>query len=97
MDFPLQQDRGGDRGDVTRCGDLGDAGVVRRRISAGVLDAESASSSAGSLSSIWITRLRALACVFTSRLAHLLAGIYWFALRRRPFSNIYLFSHAIAH
>lgn len=96
MDFPLQQDRGGDRGDVTRCCDLGDAGVVRRRIPVGVLDIESTSSSAGTLSSISIARLRALACVFTRRLAHLLAGIRWFALRRRPFGNIYLFSHAVA-
>ena len=41
-------------------------------------------------------RLRALARIFTRRLAHLLARIYWFALPRRSFGDHCLLSHAPA-
>ena len=96
VDFSLQQDRSRDCGHAARCRDLGDAGDLCRRIPVRLLDTESASGAAGTFSPVSIARLRALACVFTGHLAHLLAGIYWFALRRRSFRNIYLFSHAVA-
>ena len=44
-----------------------------------------------------LQRLRALACVFGGRLAHLLARVYWFALLFHSFGYRCLFSHAVAH
>ena len=58
---------------------MGDAGDLRCRIPVRLLDVESASSAAGTLSPVSTARLRTLACVFTGYLAYVLAGLYWFA------------------
>ena len=47
-------------------------------------------------SPVWIARLCALARVFAGRLAHLLAGVYWFALPGHSLRDHCLFSHAPA-
>src|SRR5262249_653942 len=86
----LQQDRCPHCGNAARRLDLGDAGVICCRIPVGVLDIESASSPAGTLSPLSTARLRALACFFTGRLANLLAGTCRFALYRRSFGDICL-------
>jgi len=95
--FSLQQGRSRDCGHPARRVDLGNARNLCCRIPVRLLGTESASGAADTLSPIWTTRLRALACVFTRHLAYLLAGIHWLALRRGPVGNIYLFSYAFAN
>lgn len=95
VDLSLQQDRGRDRRHAPRCDDLGDAGALCCRISVWLLDSESASGTARTPSPVSTTRLRALARIFAGGLAHILASICWFALRRHPFGDIYLLSHAL--
>ena len=51
---------------------------------------------AGTFSPVSTARLRALACVFTRYLAHLLARVYWFALPCHSLRDHCLFSHAPA-
>ena len=97
VDFPLQQDCCRDSRNAARCRDLGDAGDLCCRIPVGVLDNKSPCGAARPLSPVWTARLRALACLFTGHLAHLLAGICWFAFDRRPFGDIRLLSHAVAY
>src|SRR4029077_12466205 len=76
VDFPLQQDRCRDCGNAARCSDLDNAGNLCRRIPVRLLDPESPSRAAGTLSSVSTARLRALACVFAGYLAYLLARVY---------------------
>jgi hypothetical protein len=96
VDFPLQQDRGGNRGDFTRCRDLGDAGNLCCRVSYGILDPEPASSATCAFSGVPASRLRALACFFSSGVADVLASIRWLAIRRGPFGDICLLRYAPA-
>ena len=97
VDFPLQQDRCRDCRNATRCSDLGNAGNLSRRIPVRLLDTASPSGAASTLSPVSTARLRALACVFKSYLAHLLARVYWFALPFHSFRHRCLFSDAVAH
>ena len=97
VDPPLQQDRRGDCGHAARCPNLGNAGDLCCRIPIRLLDLEPAGGAASTFSSVSIARLRALACVFTRYLAHVLACLSWFALLGSSFGNIHLFSHAFAH
>ena len=96
MDLPMQQNCSCDSGDAARCPDLGDARDLCCRIPFGLLEPQSPGSTAGAFSSVWTGRLRALACIFTRRLAHLLACVCRFALPRRAFGDRYLFSYALA-
>ena len=95
VDLSLQQDRGRDCRHAPRCHDLGDAGDLCCRISVWLLDPESAGGAARTPSPVSTTRLRALARIFAGGLAYILASICWFALRRHPFGDIYLLSHAL--
>jgi hypothetical protein len=61
-----------------------------------VLDTESTGSTACAFPPVSAARLRALACIFTSRVAYLLARVCRFAIRRRPFGDICLLSYAVA-
>ena len=70
--------------------------IYRRRIPVRLLDTASPSGAAGTLSPVSTARLRALACVFTGYLAHLLARVYWFALPCHSFRDRCLFSDAVA-
>lgn len=97
VDFSLQQDRSRDCGHAARRHDLGDAGNLCRRISVWLLDTASTSGAAYTPSPVSIARLRALACIFTRYLAHLLACFYRFALPGNTFGNIYLFFYAFSH
>src|SRR5262249_8315683 len=94
--FSLQQGRSRDCSHASRCGDLGDAGDLCRRISVWLLDTQSASGAADTLSPVSTARLRALARLFTRHLAHLLAGVPWFVVRVRSVGDICLFSYAFA-
>src|SRR6266436_6833644 len=94
--LPLQQDRSCDCRDGARRRHLGDARALFCRVSSRVLDLESPGSSARAFSPVWTARLCALACIFTGRLAHVLARVCWFALPRDPFGDTYLFSYALA-
>src|SRR5205823_10372433 len=95
LDFPLQQDRSCDRCHAARRNDLGNAGVVSRRVSIWMLDPKSASSSTCASPPIPAPRLRALACIFTRCLADVLASVRRFAVRCDPFSSDCLFSYAV--
>ena len=97
LDFPLQQDRSCDRCHAARRNDLGNAGVVSRRVSIWMLDPESASSSTCASPPISAPRLRALACFFSSGVADVLASVRRFAVRCDPFRNSYLLRHAAAN
>ena len=97
VDFALQQDRCRDCGNAARCSDLGNAGDLRRGIPSRVLDPSASGGPTRAFSPVWFARLHALARIFASHLAHLLARLYWFALDRHPFSDIRLLSHAIAY
>jgi hypothetical protein len=94
--LPLQQDRSCDCCDAARRNDLGNAGVVCRRVSIWMLDPESASSSACASPPIPTPRLRALACFFSSGMADVLASVRRFAVRCDPFRNSYLLRYAPA-
>ena len=94
VDFPLQQDRRRDCGNTARCSDLGNAGNLSRRIPVRLLDTASPRGATNTFSPVSIARLRALACVFTGNLAHLLARVYWFALPFYSFRDHCLFSDA---
>ena len=96
VDLSLQQDRSRNRSHSARCRDLGDAGNLCCRISVWLLDPETAGGAADTLSPVWTARLRALACVLTRYLAHVLACFYRFALLGGSFGNIYLFSYTFA-
>ena len=96
LDFPLQQDRSCDRCHAARRNDLGNAGVVSRRVSIWMLDPESASSSTCASPPIPAPRLCALACFFSSGVADVLASVRRFAVRCDPFSNSYLLRYALA-
>src|SRR4030095_6819086 len=96
MGLPLQQDCSCNRGNPARCRDLGDARDLSRRVSFGLLESAAAASPACTFPSVRASRLRALACIFTSRLAHVLACLHWFALPRRSFSDHNLFCDAVA-
>lgn len=96
MGLPLQQDRSCDCCDAARRNDLGNAGVVCRRVSVWMLDPESASSSACASPPIPTPRLRALACFFSSGVADVLASVRWLSISRHPFGNRHLFCDAIA-
>lgn len=96
MDLPLQQDRSRDCRYAARCHDLGDASGLCCRISTGVLDSAAFTSPARAFSPIWTARLRPMACIFTRRLARILARLRRFTLPRDPFGDTYLFSYAIA-
>jgi hypothetical protein len=94
MGLPMQQNRRCDRSDVARCTHLGDARDLRCRIPLGVLDLEPPGRTPHTFAAIRVARLHRLACVFTGRLACLLASLRWFALPRDPFRNHYLFCDA---
>jgi hypothetical protein len=91
----MQQDCSCDCCDAARRGDLGDASNLRCRISVGMLELASDRRPACSFSPIWTARLRALACIFAGRLAHVLAGVCWFSVSRGPFSHHHLFCDAV--
>lgn len=95
LDLSLQQGCSCDCGHAARRGDLGHASDLCCRVPVWLLDTESASSAAGTLSPVPLARLCALASVFTLRVARLLARVCWFALRGYPLSDIYLLPHAI--
>jgi len=95
MGLPMQQDRRCDRSDVARCTNLGDACDLRCRIPFGVLDLEPPGRTPHTFAAIRVARLHRLACVFTGRLACLLASLRWFALPRHPFGDHYLFCDAV--
>ena len=97
VDSSLQQDCSRNCGHAARCPDLGNASDLCCRIPIRLLDLEPAGGAASTLSSVSIARLRALACIFTRYLAHILACFSWFALPGRSFGNNYLFSDAFAH
>src|SRR6266481_2058503 len=97
MGLPLQQDRSCDCCDAARRNDLGNAGVVCRRVSVWMLDPESASSSTCASPPIPTPRLRALACFFSSGMSDVLASVRRFAVRCHPFSNSYLLRYAVAN
>ena len=97
MGFTLQQDRCRDCGNATRCSDLGNAGNLSRRIPVRLLDIASPNGAAGTFSPVSTARLRALACVLTGYLAHVLARVYWFALPFHSVRDRCLFSDAVAH
>ena len=94
VDFPLQQDRCRDCGNAARCSDLGNAGNLCRRIPSRVLEPSASGGSTRAFSPVWFERLHALARIFAGRLAHLLAGFYWFALPGHSLRDHCLFSHA---
>jgi len=94
--LPVQQDCSCDCSDPARCSDLGDAGDLRCRISIGMLELASHRSAACAFSSIWIARLRALACLFAGRVAHLLACLRWLPVSRGSFGHHHLFCNAVA-
>ena len=96
LGLPLQQNRSCDCGDGARRRYLGDARDLSCRVSIGVLELASPASSACAFSSIWTARLYALACIFTGRLAHVLARVCWFAVSCDSFGDRYLFSYALA-
>jgi len=96
LDFPLQQDRSCDCCDAARRNDLGNACVVSRRVSVGMLDPESASSPTCASPPVPAPRLRALACFFSSGVADILASVRRFAVRCDPFRNSYLLRYAPA-
>src|SRR5436305_14395159 len=96
MDFSLQQDRSCDCSDAARRSDLGDARDLCCRISFGVLEHRSSRSPARALSPIWTARLRALACMFTGRLAHLLARACWVSVLRDSYSKLGVFCYSFA-
>jgi len=94
--LPLQQNRSCDRRDAARCHDLGDARSLSCRVPIRVLDPESSSRPARTLSPISTARLCALARIFTGGLADVLACVCWIALRRHPFGSIYICPDALA-
>jgi len=96
LGLPLQQNRSCDCGDGARRRHLGDARDLSCRVSIRVLELASPASSACAFSSIWTARLYALACIFTGRLAHVLARVCWFAVSCDSFGDRYLFSYALA-
>ncbi len=96
VDFPLQQNRCRHCGNAARCSDLGNAGTLCRRIPVRLLDTESSSGAAGTLSPVSTARLRALACIFTGYLAYLLARLCRIPLPIGSLGDHYLFSHAVA-
>jgi hypothetical protein len=91
----LQQDCSCDRGNAARPPHLGDARDLSCRISFGLLEFTAAASPARAFPPVWTPRLRALACIFTGRVAYILACIRWFAVSRGSFSNHYLFCNAV--
>jgi len=95
VDLSLQQDCSCDCGDPARRRDLGNARHLYCRISIGLLEFAAAAGAACSFSPVWTARLHALACIFTSGLAHILAGVCWLNVPRGSFGNHYLFSHAV--
>ncbi len=92
----LQQDCGCDCGNPARRGDLGNARDLSCRISIGMLEFAAAAGAACSFSPVWTARLRALACIFTGRLAHILAGVCRLHVPRGSFGDHYLFCDAVA-
>ncbi len=96
MGLPLQQDCSCNCGDPARCRDLGDARDLSRRISFGVLESSAAASSARTFPPVWTSRLRALACIFTGRLAYILACVCWLAFLGDSFGDHHLFCDAVA-
>ena len=95
MGLPMQQDRRRDRGYPARRADLGDACNLPRRVSIRVLEFALASRPACALSAVWTTRLHALACVFTRRMADVLARVCWLPVSGGSFSNRHLFCNAV--
>lgn len=95
MGLPMQQNRRGYRSNAARRADLGDASDLRCRISNRLLEFTAAASPARTFSPVWTPRLRALACIFTGRLAGILACVCWFAISRDSFGNHYLFCDAV--
>ena len=61
-----------------------------------MLEFAAAASAACSFSPVWTARLRALACIFTGRLAHILAGVCRLHVPRGSFGDHYLFRDAVA-
>ena len=95
MGLSLQQDCSRNCGDPARRRNLGNARDLYCRISIGLLGFAAAAGAACSFSPVWTARLRTLACIFTSGLAHILAGVCWLNVPRGSFGNHYLFSHAL--
>ena len=91
----LQQDCSCDCRHPARRRDLGNARDLSCRISIGLLELAAAASAACSFSPVWTARLRALACIFTRRLAHILAGVCWLHVPRGSFRDHYLFCDAV--
>ena len=61
-----------------------------------MLEPSAAGGPTRAFSPVWFGRLYALARIFSGRLAHVLARIYWFALPCRSLGDHCLFSHATA-
>ena len=91
MGLPVQQNRRRDCSHAARCLDLGDAGDLCRRISFGLLEFALADGASRAFSPIRTTRLRALECFFTGRLADFLAGVCWLPVSRHPFGRYRVF------
>ena len=92
----LQQDRCCHCGHTARRSDLGDACDLHCRIPFGLLESASPARASDTLPAIRAARLSKLACVFASRLAHLLACICRLAFPCHSVSNHHLFLNANA-
>lgn len=96
MALPVQQNRCGDCGHVARRADLGHACDLPGRVSSGVLEFALAGSPSCPFSPIWTAPLHALARIFASCLANILACVCWVPVPRGSFRNHHIFCDAVA-